>query len=45
MQRITDVDELAAVRRQAARVRWSAIAIATILTTLYVLLTAPRSAG
>lgn len=38
---ITDADELAAVRRQAARIRWRTIALATVLTTLYVLLSRP----
>ena len=45
VQDITAADELAAVRRQAARVQWSSLLVATILTIVYVLLTAPRNAG
>jgi hypothetical protein len=44
VQHITDAHELAAVRRQAARIRWFTIIIATVLTTLYVLLSSPATA-
>ncbi|HUF50344.1 MAG TPA: hypothetical protein VMN60_05890 [Longimicrobiales bacterium] len=38
---ITDADELAAVRRQAVRVRRLIVATAALLTALYVLLSTP----
>ena len=42
VQAITNADERAALRRKGARMRWTAILIATALTTLYVLLSSPQ---
>jgi hypothetical protein len=42
VQTITDADERAALRRKGARMRWISVIIATVLTTLYVLLSSPQ---
>jgi hypothetical protein len=42
VQAIADADERAALRRKGARMRWTTVIIATVLTTLYVLLSSPQ---
>ena len=42
VQGITDADERTALRRKGARMRWTSIIIATVLTILYVLLSSPQ---